>query len=68
MVSSFSSLLVAYLMGMGLDFIIIVALVLLFYLGVKLYYKLDKLEDDVNKIVKEVAISNEISLDDEEEK
>ena len=31
-------------------------------------WKLDKLEDDVNKIVKEVAISNEISLDDEEEK
>lgn len=52
----------------GLDFIIITAVVLLFYLGVKLYYKLDKLEDDVNKIVKEVAISNEISLDDEEEK
>lgn len=51
----------------GLDFIIIVALVLLFYLGVKLYYKLDKLEDDLNKVVKEVAISNEISLDDEEE-
>jgi hypothetical protein len=36
-------------------------------LGVKLYYKLDKLEDDLNKVVKEVAISNEISLDDEEE-
>ena len=52
----------------GLDFIIIVALVLLFYLGVKLYYKLDKLEDDVNKIVKEVALNNEISLDEEEEK
>ena len=51
----------------GLDFIIIVALVLLFYLGVRLYYKLDKIEDNMNKIVKEVAISNEITLDDEEE-
>ena len=51
----------------GLDFIIIVALVFIFYLGVRLYYKIDKLEDDVNKIVKEVALNNEISLDDEEE-
>ena len=51
----------------GLDFIIIAALVLLFYLGVRLYYKLDKIEDNMNKIVKEVAISNEITLDDEEE-
>lgn len=51
----------------GLDFIIIASLVLLFYLGVKLYYKLDKLEDNMNKIVKEVALNNEITLDDEEE-
>ncbi len=51
----------------GLDFIIIVALVFLFYLGLKLYYKFDKLEDNVNKLVKEVALNNEISLDDEEE-
>ncbi|MBR6024259.1 MAG: DUF2304 family protein [Methanobrevibacter sp.] len=51
----------------GLDFLIIVALAFIFYLGVKLFYKLDKLEDNMNKIVKEVAISNEITLDDKEE-
>ncbi|SDA61028.1 DUF2304 domain-containing protein [Methanobrevibacter millerae] len=52
----------------GLDFLIIAALVLIFYLGAKLYYKLDHLQDDVNKIVKEVALNNEITLDDEENK
>lgn len=51
----------------GLDFIIIVALVVVFYLGARLYYKLDKLQDDVNKIVKELALNNEIRVDDEEE-
>ena len=44
-----------------------VTLALLFYFGVKLYYKIDKLEDDVNTIVKELAINNEIRLDDKEE-
>ena len=33
----------------------------------RLFNKIDKLQDDVNKIVKEVALNNEISLDDEEE-
>ena len=51
----------------GLDFIIIVALALLFYLGVKLFYKIDELEDNLNKVVKEVAKNNEITFDDEEE-
>lgn len=51
----------------GLDFIIIVSLLLMFYMGIKLYYKLEKLEDNMNKIVKEVALDNEISLDDKEE-
>lgn len=50
----------------GLDFIIIVVFAVLLYTIFKLYYKLDKLEDDVNKIVKEVALNNEISLDDED--
>lgn len=64
-----SSMVFARVFGItrGLDFIIIASLVLLFYLGVKLYYKLDKLEDNMNKIVKEVALNNEITLDDEEE-
>ena len=51
----------------GLDFIIIVSLLLMFYMGLKLYYKLEKLEDNMNKIVKEVALNNEVRLDDKEE-
>lgn len=51
----------------GLDFIIIVVFAVLFYTIFRLYNKLDKLEDDVNKIVKEVALNNEISLDDEDD-
>ena len=64
-----SSMIFARIFGItrGLDFIIILALAFIFYLGVRLYYKIDKLEEDVNKIVKEVSLNNEISLDDEEE-
>ena len=64
-----SSMIFARIFGItrGLDFIIIVALAFIFYLGIRLYYKIDKLEEDVNKIVKEVSLNNEISLDDEEE-
>lgn len=51
----------------GLDFIIIIVFAVLIYTIFKLYTRLDKLQDDVNKIVKEVALNNEISLDDEEE-
>ena len=44
-----SSLIFARAFGItrGLDFIIIAALGLMFYFGVRLYYKIDKLEDDV---------------------
>ncbi|WP_406533994.1 DUF2304 domain-containing protein [Methanobrevibacter sp.] len=50
----------------GLDFIIIIVFAVLVYTIFKLYSRIDKLQDDVNKIVKEFALSNEISLDDEE--
>ena len=50
----------------GLDFIIIVGFVVLLYVIFRLFSKLDKLQDDVNKIVKEIALSNEIDLDEEE--
>lgn len=51
----------------GLDFIIIVVFVVLLYTIFKLYSKVDRLTDDINKIVKEVALNNEISLDDKED-
>ena len=57
----------AFAITRGLDFIIIVALIFIFYLAARLYYKIDNLQDDVNKIVKEVALNNEIDLEDEEE-
>lgn len=51
----------------GLDFIIIIVFAVLVYTIFKLYTRIDKLQDDVNKIVKEVALNNEITLDDKEE-
>ena len=51
----------------GLDFIIILVFVVLFYTILKMYFILDEMQDNLNKMVKEVALSNEITLDDEEE-
>ncbi len=51
----------------GLDFIIILVFIILFYTVLRLYFIVDKLQNDLNTVVKEVAIQNEISLDDEEE-
>lgn len=51
----------------GLDFIIIIVFAVLVYTIFILYNKIDKLQDDVNKIVKEIALSNEITLKDKEE-
>ena len=51
----------------GLDFIIILVFVILFYTVLKMYFIIDKMQNDMNTIVKEFAISNEITLDDEEE-
>ncbi len=51
----------------GLDFIIILVFVILFYTVLKLYFIVDKMQGNLNKIVKEVALQNEITLEDEEE-
>lgn len=51
----------------GLDFVIILVFVILFYTVLKLYFIVDKMQNDLNKIVKEVALNNEIGLDDEDE-
>lgn len=51
----------------GLDFIIILVFVVLFYTILKLYFIVDKMQNDMNTLVKEIALNNEISLDDEEE-
>ena len=59
----------AKLMGItrGLDFIIILVFIILFYTVLRMYFIVDKMQSDLNTIVKEVAIKNEITLDDEEE-
>lgn len=51
----------------GLDFIIIAVFLVLFYIIFGLFNKIDILHDEINKIVKEVAINNELSLDEEDE-
>ena len=51
----------------GLDFVIILVFVVLFYTVLKLYFIVDKMQNDINTLVKELALNNEISLDDEEE-
>ena len=51
----------------GLDFIIILVFVILFYTILKLYFIVDKMQNDLNRIVKEVALQNEITLEEEEE-
>ena len=51
----------------GLDFVIIIVFVLLFYSLIKLFLKVDELQDDLNKMVKQITLDNEITLDDEEE-
>ncbi len=51
----------------GLDFIIILVFIILFYTVLRLYFIVDKLQNDLNTVVKQIAIENEITLDDEEE-
>ena len=51
----------------GLDFVIILVFVVLFYTVLKLYFIVDKMQNEINTLVKELALKNEISLDDEEE-
>ena len=51
----------------GLDFIIILVFVILFYTTLRMYFIVDKLQNDLNKVVKEVALQNELTLEDEEE-
>lgn len=51
----------------GLDFIILLVFIILFYTVLKLYFIVDKMQNEINTLVKEVALNNEIDIDDEEE-
>lgn len=52
----------------GLDFLVIVATLLMFYLIFKLYMRIDKLQQDMTKIVREIALNNEISEKSDDKK
>lgn len=51
----------------GLDFLIIAVFIVLFYTVFKLYFRLDETQDQLNTIVKELALQNEITPDEEDE-
>lgn len=53
----------------GLDFLIIVSIILVFYLIFKLYMKVDKMQQDLTALVREIALNNEyvVETDDEDE-
>lgn len=51
----------------GLDFIIILVFIILFYTIFKLYLIVDKMQNDINTMVKEVALNNEVTIEDKEE-
>ncbi|WP_456472454.1 DUF2304 family protein [Methanocaldococcus sp.] len=54
---TFTSYLASILgVGRGIDVIIYISIIVLFYLVYRLYAKLDKLERDITKIVREIAI------------
>ena len=40
----------------GIDFAVYISIILLFYLMFRLYVKLDKIEEDMTKIVRKIAI------------
>ena len=42
--------------GRGIDLAIYVSIILLFYLIFRMYVKLDKIEENVTKVVREIAI------------
>lgn len=45
--------------GRGLDFILILGLILSFYLNFKLYNRIETVEEELTDLVREIAISNE---------
>ncbi|WP_409199472.1 DUF2304 family protein [Methanobrevibacter sp. DSM 116169] len=52
----------------GLDFIIIISILGLLYLSIKLFFRMENLQQDINKLVRELAIRNEIDLDKDDNK
>lgn len=51
----------------GLDFLVIVSIIFMFYLIFRLYIKIDTFQQNITLLVRELALENEIKYDEEEE-
>lgn len=52
--------------GRGIDLLVIAGLLFSLYLGFRLYIKFDDLNQQINELVRELAIRDEIELDEDE--
>lgn len=52
--------------GRGIDLLLIVGLLLSLYLGFRLYIKFDDMNQQINELVRQLAIRNEIELEEED--
>ena len=53
--------------GRGIDLLLIVGLLISLYMNFRLYIKFDDLNQQINELVRALAIRDEITLDNEEE-
>lgn len=51
----------------GLDFLVIVSIVVMLYLIFKLYIKMDTFQQNLTLLVREIALENEIKYNEEDE-
>lgn len=51
----------------GLDFLVIVAILFMFYLIFKLYMRVDKFQQEMTALVREIALRNEITYEEDED-
>ena len=52
--------------GRGVDLLLVAGLVLSLYMSFRLYIKFDDLNQQINELVRELAIRDEIEIDEEE--
>ena len=52
--------------GRGIDLLLIIGLLISLYMGFRLYIKFDDMNQQINDLVRELAIRNEIELEEEE--
>lgn len=53
--------------GRGIDLLVIIGLLLSLYLNFRLYIKFDDLNQQINELVRALAIRDELTFDDEDE-